>query len=148
MPTRIEKLLGDDLQGTYRRCKEAAGVIIGDGYTVEPVKSQGSQSVTFVGTPVLPRPVVSFRIESGRLNSAVVEMARRIHGDLVPEVSHIGLASSCGPVPLYMYKMRHQSGTDFWSLVGREVRLDEDALAKRTTLVKSLARYVLTEQIV
>ena len=140
MPSRIAALLGDDLQQVYRRCEEAAEAIIGENYIVHPINGQGPQSITFAGTPLSPRPVVSFRIESGRLDPAIMKMARQVHGHLVPKVSDIGQAPLCGPVPLYMYKMHYQPGTDFWAAVGKKVRLNEDAVAKRTTLVKSLAR--------
>lgn len=140
MPSRIAAVLGDDFQQVYQRCEKAAEVIIGDNYFVHPVNGQGPQSITFVGTPLSPRPVISFRIESGRLDPAIMKMARRIHGYLVPEVSDIGQARLCGPVPLYMYKMHYQPGTHFWAAVGKKVRLNEDAMTKRTTLVKSLAK--------
>lgn len=141
----IDTVLGKERDATYAQCETTAKDILGDGYAVASVENQESQSYTFVGTPTIPKAIVSFRLEPGKFDPEILKIARDIHGGPVPDAAapcgYIAPRPGGGGQSLTIYKMSCLPGRDFWSLVEREAQLDEaEAVAKRHTLVRSLAR--------
>ncbi|RYP57116.1 hypothetical protein DL769_009683 [Monosporascus sp. CRB-8-3] len=140
-PSLIDALLEDERDATYAKCGEVARTIFGENFAVKPVKNQGQLSYTFVGATVVPKFVLSFRLEAGRIDPDVSRLAKEIHGDLVPDTEFCGHAQTPDGKSLLVYKMPLLPGKDFWSIAGPDFHLDEGAVAKRKAMVKTLARY-------
>lgn len=129
----------------YQECEAVAKTILGDGFAVAPAaEHQGPLNYTFIGTPTTPKCVISFRLEAGRFDPQVLQLAKAIHGDLVPDAASCGYLKGDSELQsLVIYKMSYLPGRDFWSLASQEAQLNkEEAITRRTTLVKSLARSV------
>ena len=98
----IDTVLGKERDATYAQCETTAKDILGDGYAVASVENQESQSYTFVGTPTIPKAIVSFRLEPGKFDPEILKIARDIHADLVPGSAPCGYIGPrpCGGQPL------------------------------------------------
>ncbi|RYP45304.1 hypothetical protein DL768_008344 [Monosporascus sp. mg162] len=118
-----------------------ARTIFGKNCAVKPVKNQGQLSYTFVGATAVPKSILSFRLEAGRIDPDVLKLAKEIHGGLVPDAEFCSHSQTPAGKPLFVYKMPLLPGKDFWSVAGPDFHLDEGAVAERNAMVKSLARY-------
>ncbi|RYP24317.1 hypothetical protein DL765_000581 [Monosporascus sp. GIB2] len=143
-PSLIDALLDDERDATYAQCREMARTIFGKNFEVKPAKNWGQLSYNFVGAPAVPKFILSFRLEAGRIDPDVLKLAREIHGSLVPDAEFCGHTQTPAGEPLFVYKMPFLPAKDFWSIAEPEFHLDGAAVAKRNAMVKSLARYFAT----
>ncbi|KAF5023098.1 hypothetical protein F66182_4855 [Fusarium sp. NRRL 66182] len=110
---------------------------------ITPVDSPGSMSYTVVcsGCPgPLSDIIVSFREQCALLDGNMIELAKAIHGDLVPESTCKGIIEGSDP-PLSIYSMPYLRGSSYIEALSFNVNLDPDEEAKHITFVKSLARH-------
>ncbi|KAH9890326.1 hypothetical protein F4778DRAFT_773218 [Xylariomycetidae sp. FL2044] len=102
---------------------------------------QGSLSYTVVRTS---ETIVSFRRPESKLDDQVLKLAKRVHGDLVPEATFMGKIGNekDDGKHLLAYSMPYLPGkTAFEILVDLEVDTDKEAEENHLTFVKDFARY-------
>ncbi|KAF4983608.1 hypothetical protein FZEAL_1017 [Fusarium zealandicum] len=124
------------------QCDEIAQSVSGAS-TVSPVDSPGSMSYTVVCNRRHGPPrdlVVSFRELGAMLDEEMVKLAKKIHGDLVPESAYHGDVEGADP-PLSIYSMPYLRGASYIEVLDCQVEMDPDEEAKHGVLVKHLARY-------
>ncbi|RYO84848.1 hypothetical protein DL766_001528 [Monosporascus sp. MC13-8B] len=139
-PSLIDAFFDDERDAPYAQCGEMARTIIGKNFEVKSAKNQGQLSYNFMGATAVPKFILSFRLEAGRIDPDVLKLAKEIHGSLVPDTKFCGHAQTPAGKPLFVYKMSSLPGKDFWSIAGPDFHLDGGVVAKRIAMVKSLAR--------
>ncbi|KAK7429722.1 hypothetical protein QQZ08_003748 [Neonectria magnoliae] len=91
-----------------------------------------------------PRPqqdlIVSFREPGALLDEKMVKLAKKIHGDLVPEVAYHGNVEGADP-PLSIYSMPYLRGSSYIEVLAFQAEMEPDEEAKHGVFVKHLARY-------
>lgn len=126
---------------TQAQCDQIALSISGAA-KVSPVDNPGSLSYTVVCNDC-PGPrkdlVVSFREPGGLLDDGMVGLAKKIHGDLVPESTYHGSVEGSEP-PLSIYSMPYLRGSALVEVQSVEVEMSSDDEAKHEMLFKHLAR--------
>lgn len=126
---------------TQTQCDQLALAISG-GSAVSPVDSPGSLSYTVVCKDC-PGPrkdlIISFREPGGMLDDHMVELARKIHGDLVPELSCHGNVDGADP-PLTIYSMTYMRGSALVEVQSVEVEMSTDEVSKHERLIRHLAQ--------
>ncbi|KAI1329489.1 hypothetical protein F5Y16DRAFT_409178 [Xylariaceae sp. FL0255] len=99
---------------------------------------QGSLSYTVVATTIL-----SFRIPEAKLGGDIENLAKQIHGDIVPEAvlkGKIGEEKD-DKKTLLVYAMPYLSGRSCLETLAYGPKLEQGALLKHTNYVTHLARY-------
>ncbi|RAH54633.1 hypothetical protein BO85DRAFT_452057 [Aspergillus piperis CBS 112811] len=127
---------------TQLDCDDHARRITGAS-TVREVDIPGSLSYTVLCTgssDERPGLIVSFRQPESVLDQTVIELARFIHGDLVPEATFYGNMPDSDP-PLLVYTMACLSGSPCLQLFSTETELSPREEARYMCFVKHLARY-------
>ncbi|RAK84866.1 hypothetical protein BO79DRAFT_231997 [Aspergillus costaricaensis CBS 115574] len=127
---------------TQLDCDDYARRITG-APTVQEVTIPGSLSYTILckgNSDGRPDTIVSFRQPGSSLDQTVIELARFIHGDLVPEATCHGKMPGSDP-PLLVYTMACLSGSPCIQLFGTETELSPKEEARYMCFVKHLARY-------
>lgn len=126
---------------SQEQCDRLALSIAG-GSKVSPVDSPGSLSYAVVCSDC-PGPrkdlVISFREPGGLLDDRVVALAKKIHGDLVPESTCHGKVEGADR-PLYIYSMPYLRGEALVGVQSVEVQMSSEEEAKHRTLVRHMAR--------
>lgn len=134
---------------TRSQCDQRALSISGAS-AIRPVDVPGSLSYTVVCTRTKTDEqdhgeeiVVSFRQSESGLEKDIVELARMIHGNLVPQTTtHNGTMSGSDP-PLSIYTMPFLPGIACLEVLGYQADLDPDEEAKHVCFVTHLARYMI-----
>lgn len=123
------------------QCDQIARSISGAA-KVSPVNNPGSLSYTVVCNecPVPPRDlIISFREAGGLLDDQMVGLAKKIHGDLVPESVCHGDVEGADP-PLSIYSMPYLRGSALVAVQSVEVEMSGEEEAKHEMLIRHLAR--------
>ncbi|KAI1302017.1 hypothetical protein F5Y03DRAFT_215137 [Xylaria venustula] len=130
---------------TRNQCDQLA-LSISNASAIRQVDVPGSLSYTVIGPKTRSHGrqheeaiVVSFRSESG-LQGTIVELAKAIHGYLVPRPTYHGIVSGSEP-PLGIYTMPLLPGIACLEALSYEVDMDSDEEGKHVCFVKHLARY-------
>lgn len=126
---------------TQLYCDDHARRITGAS-TVREVDIPGSLSYTVLCTDSSDERsdmIVSFRQPESALDQTVIELARFIHGDLVPEATFHGKLPGSNP-PLLVYTMACLSGSPCLQLFDTETELRPKEEARYMCFVKHLAR--------
>ena len=127
-PTRIE-------------CDEAARSLSGAS-TVRPVDIPGSLSYTVVCTSCREQQwdlVVSFRESEARLDGDLVNLAKEVHGCLVPEATYHGMMNGADP-PLAIYAMPRLTGVSCLEVLSCQVEMNSLDEARHGCYIRHLAR--------
>lgn len=104
----IEKFFTDAGTSLSRaECDEIARARCGG--QVKPVDIQGSNSYTVVAGPHKNK-IIQFREQAALLDTKVVELARDIHGDIIPSCQEVGLVGDLHGSQLIMYEMERLRG--------------------------------------
>jgi hypothetical protein len=123
------------------QCDEIAQSVSGAS-TVRPVDSPGSMSYTVVCNR-RPEPqqdlIVSFREPGAMLDEEMMKLAKKIHGDLVPNSAYHGNVEGADP-PLSIYSMPYLRGSSYIEVLACQVEMDPDEEAKHVVFIKHLAR--------
>ncbi|GKT80885.1 Mus38-like protein [Colletotrichum tofieldiae] len=109
---------------------------------ISPVDSPGSTSYTVIcsGRPESQQDlIVSFREPGAMLDEEMVQLAKEIHGDLVPESTYHGNVDGADP-PLSIYSMPYLRGASCIEVLAVQVNMDYEEEAKHGVFVKHLAR--------
>lgn len=96
--------------------------------TVNPVESPGSMSYTVIckGRPEPQQDIIiSFRKPGAMLDEEMVDLAKEIHGDLVPESTCHGYVEGSNP-PLSIYSMSYLRGSSCIEVLAFQVEMDPD----------------------
>lgn len=123
------------------QCDEIAKSVSGAS-TVRPVDSPGSMSYTVIcGRQPGPQQdlIISFREPGAKLNEEMVMLAKKIHGDLVPESVYHGSVEGADP-PLLIYSMPYLRGSSYIDVLAFQDEMDPDEEARHVVFVKHLAR--------
>lgn len=110
---------------------------------IKAVDTPGSMSYNVVcrgrqsGKPDL---VVSFRELEARLDQRMGQLAKTVHGCLVPEMRQNGMVDGANP-PLTIYTMPYLPGISCLDALPCQVELDEVAEARHSCFIRGLARY-------
>lgn len=126
---------------TQLDCGDHARRITGAS-TVREVDIPGSLSYTVLCTDSSDERsglIVSFRQRESALDQTLIELARFIHGDLVPEATFHGNMPHSDP-PLLVYTMACLSGSPCLQLFSTETELSPREEARYMCFVKHLAR--------
>ncbi|TIC90427.1 hypothetical protein CH35J_011913 [Colletotrichum higginsianum] len=83
--------------------------------------------------------IVSFREPWAMLDEEMVQLAKEIHGDLVPESTYHGSVEGADP-PLSIYSMPYLRGVSCIEVLAVQVKMDYDEEDKHGVFVKHLAR--------
>lgn len=138
---QTKRFFEDRRSPSQEQCDQLALSISGAA-KVSPVDNPGSLSYTVVCNNC-PGPrkdlIVSFRELGGLLDDRMVGLAKKIHGDLVPESVCHGNVKGADP-PLSIYSMPHLRGSALVEVQSAEVELGSDEEAKHETLIRHLAR--------
>ncbi|KAI1119981.1 hypothetical protein F5Y10DRAFT_273526 [Nemania abortiva] len=125
------------------QCDEIAQSISGTS-TVSPVASPGSMSYTVVCSGRTGSQqqdlIVSFRELGAALDEGIVNLARKVHGDLVPESTCHGKVEGADP-PLFIYTMPYLQGSSCIEVLSFQVEMDSNEIAKHQNFIRHLARY-------
>lgn len=104
--------------------------------------SPGSLSYTVV-CKNYPGPqknlIISFREPGGRLDDHMVELARKIHGELVPELTCHGNVE-CADPPLTIYSMTYLRGSALVEVQSVDIEMSSNKESRHERLVKHLAQ--------
>lgn len=123
------------------QCDEIAKSVSG-ALTVSPVDSPGSMSYTVICNR-LPGAqqdlVISLREEEAMLDEEMVRLAKKVHGDLVPESAFHGSVEGADP-PLFIYSMPYLRGSSYIEVLDSQEEMNDDEEAKHVVFVKHLAR--------
>lgn len=122
-------------------CDQKARSITGASL-IRPVDAPGTFSYTVIcsSCPGERNVIVSFREPEARLDVAIVELARNIHGNLVPEMTDVGVMEDADP-PLRIYIMQYLPGISCLDCLGGSVDMDANQENRHCSFIKSLARY-------
>ncbi|CRK29160.1 hypothetical protein BN1723_014248 [Verticillium longisporum] len=131
---------------TRTQCDKLA-LLITNGSAVHSVPVPGSLSYTVVCTKTQGQEqqdgeaiVVSFRESESGLDEGIAELARMVHGCLVPQsVSH-GIANGSDP-PIAIYTMPLLPGVTCLEALSYQADMDSDEEAKHICFITHLARY-------
>ncbi|PLB55749.1 hypothetical protein P170DRAFT_453026 [Aspergillus steynii IBT 23096] len=121
-------------------CDDHARKISG-GSAVQEVAAPGSLSYTVLcrDCPGVRRDlIVSFRQPESTLDQAVIELAKSIHGALVPEATFYGEMPGSNP-PLLVYTMPCLQGVPCLEALSARAELNPEEKARHTCFVKHLA---------
>ncbi|KAI9036972.1 uncharacterized protein KD926_001142 [Aspergillus affinis] len=126
---------------TQSECDDHARRISG-GSTVQEVAVPGSLSYTVL-CPDCPGErrdlIVSFRESESTLDQAVIQLAKFIHGSLVPEATYHGTMPAANP-PLPIYTMPCLQGISCLEGLSSKAELNAMEQAKHLCFIKHLAR--------
>ena len=122
------------------RCDEIAQSL-SEALTVTPVESPGSMSYTVIcsGCREPKDLVVSFREPEALLDVEVVNLAKEIHGDLVPESTYRGGVEGADP-PLFIYSMPYIRGSSCVETLACQVEMSPEQESKHRFFIKHLAQ--------
>ncbi|KAF2092864.1 hypothetical protein NA57DRAFT_82011 [Rhizodiscina lignyota] len=122
-------------------CDQRAQSITGASL-VRPVDAPGAFSYTVICTSCRGGRnfIVSFREPEAHLDVAMVELAKNIHGNLVPETTDVGAVKDADP-PLGIYVMQYLPGIPCLNGISGSVDMDVNEETRHCSFIKSLARY-------
>jgi hypothetical protein len=120
------------------QCDEIARSIFGASM-VSLVESPGSTSYTVLCKRPHEDLVVSFREDGARLEDRMVQLARQIHGDLVPESTCHGQVQEADPL-LTIYSMPYLRGSACIEVLCYEDDMGPVNEAKHLVFMRDLAR--------
>lgn len=120
------------------QCDEIARSVSGAA-AVSPVESPGSMSYTVICKRPHEDLVVSFREQEARLEDGMVQLARQIYGDLVPESTCYGQVQGADP-PLIIYSMPYLRGSACVEALCYEVDMAPVDEARHIVFMRDLAR--------
>lgn len=123
----------DEVAPSRMQCDDFARRRCGD--PVVPVDVQGITSYTVVAGPAADK-IVQFREKSSLLDLMMVALARKMHGDLVPNCAELGWIGDGDGLPLAIYEMDRLPGQNY--IVTRPSL----AHAAQLNTIRSLARFV------
>ncbi|KPM40868.1 hypothetical protein AK830_g5720 [Neonectria ditissima] len=142
----VDRFFATRARPTRSQCDQLALSVSGASI-IRPVEVPGSLSYTVICTKTQghkqrddERVVVSFRQSESGLNSNSVELARAIHGCLVPKATNHGETRSSDP-PLSIYTMPLLPGVACLEALGYEASMDDDEEAKHVCFITHLAKY-------
>jgi hypothetical protein len=107
------------------------------GGQIRPVNIQGLTSYTVIAGPS-GNKIIQFREQTALLDMNMLELAKDIHGEVVPSCSELGWVGDPSGSPLAIYEMDRLRGENY--IIARP-SLTRD---KRLNTVHSLARFVET----
>lgn len=129
---------------TQTQCNQIARSISGFS-NVYNVDTPGSMSYTVIcqdGEAAAKQAiVVSFREPEAHLDQSMGELARAIHGPLVPKVSQQGMVDGADP-PLAIYTMTYLPGISCLDALACQVDMDDVTEARHVCFVRHLSRFV------
>lgn len=138
---QTNRFFEDRISPSQVQCDQIAQSISG-ATKVSPVDNPGSLSYTVVCNDC-PGPrkdlVVSFRELGGLLDDQMVGLAKKIHGDLVPDSTCHGDVEGADP-PLYIYSMPYLRGSALVEAQSVEVEISGEEEARHEMLIRHLAR--------
>lgn len=138
---QTKRFFEDRISPSQAQCDQLALSVSG-ATNVNLVDNPGSLSYTVVCNDC-PGPrkdlIVSFREPGGFLDDQMVGLAKKIHGDLVPESVWHGNVEGSDP-PLSIYSMPYLRGSALVEVQSVEVEMSSDEEAKHEMLFKHLAR--------
>lgn len=139
---RQTKLFFDSRRSPTQAQCDQLSLSISGASEVSPVDSPGSLSYTVV-CKNCPGPrkdlIISFREPGGMLDDRMVELARKIHGELVPELTCHGNVEGADP-PLTIYSMTYLRGSALVEVQSVEVDMSSDEESKHERLIRHLAQ--------
>lgn len=109
------------------------------GGRVEPISVQGATSYTVV-TGLNREKIVQFRRMDAQLDMRMLDLARQVHGDIVPAAAALGQIGNDTQRQLAIYEMNRLPG-DNYALV-RPLLAEQPQ--SQLAVVRSLARLVKT----
>ncbi|KAI0477188.1 hypothetical protein GGR56DRAFT_636203 [Xylariaceae sp. FL0804] len=110
---------------------------------IRPVKMQGSLSYTVIAT-VTTETIVSFRVPEQKLGGDIDKLARKIHGNVVPEATYhgdVGSTEEASTGLLTVCTMPYLPGKSYLEVMSPWPDLDESQLKKQLNFNRHLARY-------
>lgn len=126
---------------TQFQCDQIAKSISGAS-NLRAVDTPGSMSYNVVCTgrrAGKPDVVVSFREPEANLDKSMCQLAKAIHGHLVPRISHAGIVDGADP-PLTIYTMPYLQGISCLDALTCQVEMGQVAEARHTCFIRHLAR--------
>ncbi|KAK8134542.1 hypothetical protein PG984_006554 [Apiospora sp. TS-2023a] len=118
-------------------CDEVARNIVGKGCVAQAAGTQGSSSYTVECTT---KSILSFRQRGSILDSRVINLAKDIHGRLIPDVSYCGNVGE-GAYGLIVYRMSYLPGTPMQQLYRQVTEVKLEDKRNISTFYKHLAGY-------
>ncbi|KAK8078026.1 F-box domain-containing protein [Apiospora saccharicola] len=118
-------------------CDEVARNIVGKGCIAQAAGTQGSSSYT---VECSTKSVLSFRQRGSTLDSRVTNLAKDIHGRLIPDVSYCGNVGE-GADGLIVYRMSYLPGTPMQQLYPQVADSKLEDKRNISTFYKDLAGY-------
>lgn len=134
----VDRFFGKRALPTQAQCNEIARSLTGASDVIG-VDTPGSTSYTVICGGASP-VVVSFREPGASINTALVSLAREIHGNLVPEATQHGTVIGSDPL-LSIYTMPFVPGVSCVQGLAYEAELDEKTEAQHSVYIRHLARY-------
>lgn len=120
---------------TRAECDDLARTMFGG--LVEPVSVQGATSYTVV-VGLNREKIVQFRYMNAQLDMRMMDLARRVHGDVVPAGAVLGQIGDDAQRQLVIYEMDRLPG-DNYAMV--RTSLTDEPQSQLAT-IRSLARFV------
>lgn len=138
---QTKRFFEDRSSPSQAQCDQKALSISGAS-KLSPVDNPGSLGYTVVCNDC-PGPqkdlIISFREPGGLLDNRMVGLAKKIHGDLVPESVCHGVVEGSGP-PLSFYSMPFLRGSALLEVQSVEVEMSRHEEAQHQMLMRHLAR--------
>lgn len=127
------------------QCHDIVRVLCGAS-KIHPVGIQGSLSYTVVASDFksnedLKRLIISFRLPGSKLEPKFVDLAKGIHGDIVPMAELRAVVDHVYP-PLEVYTMNFLPGVPLLLTQNAEVELTAEEEVRNACYIRCLARYV------
>lgn len=126
---------------TQSQCDDDARTISGASL-VQAVQAPGSLSYTVICIGCRDQQqnmIVSFRNPGSMLGQEVIQLAKSVHGVLVPEAIYHGPMTDAHP-PLHIYTMPYLPGISCLEALSAKAELSPDEEARHRCYVKHLAR--------
>lgn len=138
MKEAIDEFFAQRQEPSQQECDQKAYALL-QAKAVRPVEMQGSLSYTVIATT---ETIISFRVPESKLGNQTENLAKYIHGDLVPQAVYHGRLGDDKneKKSLLIYTMPYLRGKAYLEIQPFGPQLSDTALEKHVNFVRHLAR--------
>lgn len=129
----------DKVSPNRQQCDDLASSLVRG--PVVPVSIQGSFSYTVSTQRDKDQKIVQFRVSHSALDVDIIQLAQRIHGDIVPSTRYYGEIGNGPTAPVKVYVIEKLPGVTFIDIMLASERTSCPMPMPRMRMIEDISRY-------